>query len=393
MRGERKLGTLTASLLGGIRSDQPKRKLMMKRTMSLLGIAGCALAAGSLYAATYSESFENTTDGSYPTTEWSAGSVTNNGSYSAPMAGFPLTNSVNHTKVLLVEGDATCTPTSGTGSGKPLVDMMVQASRPDEELELPEGEGPVHIAVAVDSNGYFNVYCTKKSDGSIGWSRLSNTVYDDAAWARVSLLFDYSASRCQVRIDGEPMMTADGYIAADRSDATGAWYELATNETQTTISALKIIGCTAVDDVLVDNTENVAYSIASTAVTNGVSCAWLDQYGLGWDSTTAGTIYDSTGMTVAQKYNACLSPFDDQKFEVKSMAVADNNGTATVTVGIPEFVTTTGRKVVIDYGTDSTFSEKDTADVPANQSTVNITAPAGDVIYYRLRATTTAAAE
>ena len=67
---------------------------------------------------------------------------------------------------------------------------------------------------------------------------------------------------------------------------------------------------------------------------------------------------------------------------------AEANGTATVTVGIPEFVATPGRKVVIDYGTDKTFATKTTQDVATGQSTVQITAPAGAVIYYRLRATT-----
>ena len=93
-------------------------------------------------------------------------------------------------------------------------------------------------------------------------------------------------------------------------------------------------------------------------------------------------------MTVGAKYNACLSPLDGQVFEVKSMAVAEANGTATVTVGIPEFVATPGRKVVIDYGTDKTFATKTTQDVATGQSTVQITAPADAVIYYRLRATT-----
>ena len=333
--------------------------------------AGCALAAGSLYAANYAESFESantwTGDGTLFATNYDYNGV----------AGKPLA-SENHTQVLVIEGESYYNASSGSFTGSPLVDMMVQAALPDDALEAPEGEA--HIAVAVDTNGIFNVYCKNKS-GTAAWYPLSSKVYADGAWARVSLLFDYVNSLCQIRIDGEPMMTENGYLKTDKT-GNGAWYALATDTTSSTaVSNLKVVGCTAIDDVVIATNAN-SYAVAANATNDvGVSCAWLDQYGLAWDANTAGTSYDSTGMTVAQKYDACLSPFDDQKFEIKSV-----KATATKTqVGIPKTIAVSGRKVVLEYGSSPSMGSETT--VTAGAETVEIDLPeAGEVKYFRLRA-------
>ncbi len=350
----------------------------MKRTKNFLGVAGCLLAAGSLCAADYTESFENAS-----VSPWTGGELSETTYSYAGITGLPLPNA-NHTKVLLVEGDATCTPTGGTFAGKPMVDMMVQAALPDDALETPE-EG-AHIAVAVDTNCIFNVYCKNKSNEA-GWYPLSSTKYADGAWARVSLLFDYANKRCQVRLDGQPMMTANGYLDETTTDTTksGAWYNLVSTDTtaSTAVSNLKVVGCTAVDDVVIAEDKDAYVYATDGAAVSGVPCAWLDQYGLGWNTNAT---YDNTGMTVAQKYDACLSPFDDQKFEVKSVTV-DTTKNKTV-VGIPATVDTVGRKVVLQSSADSTFATgTTTTDVAAGQETVEVSLPtAGAVQYFRLRA-------
>lgn len=349
---------------------------MTKKTKCLLGIAGSMLAAGSLCADPYNENFEGATS------TWTGdGTITETTYQYSGIAGLPLSTD-NHTKVLVIEGDSSYAPSGFSGS--PLVDMMVQAALPDDALETPEGEA--HIAVAVDTNGIFNVYCKNKSNEA-GWYPLSNTVYADGAWVRVSLLFDYDADRCQVRLDGQPMMTVNGHLDATTTDAAenGAWYTLAS--TGSSVSNLKVVGCTAIDDVVIAANAS-SYAVAANATNDvGVSCAWLDKYGLAWDATTANKSYDSSGMTVAQKYNACLSPFDDQKFEVKSVTV-DTANNKTV-VGIPATVDTVGRKVVLQSSSDSTFptTGTTTTDVAAGQETVEVALPtAGNVQYFRLRA-------
>ena len=352
----------------------------MKRTMSFLGVAGCMLAAGSLCAADYAETFEGAS-----ASAWDGGELfpTNYTSLYTGIAGLPLPSEA-HTKVLLIEGDATCTPTGGTFADKPMVDMMVQVALPDDALEAPEGEA--HIAVAVDTNGIFNVYCNNKAGTAASWYPLSNKKYEDGAWARVSLLFDYANGLCQIRIDGEPMMTEYGYLNSAKT-VNGAWYPLVTETTSSTaVSNLKVVGCTAIDDVVIaEDKDAYTYATAGAAVL-GVPCAWLDQYGLAWDTTAS---YDSSNMSVADKYKYCFSPFDGQTaadFEVKSMSTTASS----VTVGVPETVATAGRKVVLESATNEAFTEgKQETPVAPNTTTVVIdrTPEPGKVLYFKLRAT------
>ena len=147
---------------------------------------------------------------------------------------------------------------------------------------------------------------------------------------------------------------------------------------------------TAIDDVVISaNAES--YAMTANLATNGVSCAWLDQNGLGWDTTAS---YDSskkadgtTAMTVADKYKYCFSPFDGQgeaDFAVKSISTTAEK----VTLALPTTVANGGRKVVVDYGTDKDFGTYDTTAEVTGTATVQIDVPApGRVTYYRLRAT------
>ena len=99
-------------------------------------------------------------------------------------------------------------------------------------------------------------------------------MYDQTGWARVSFLFDYTVSpkRCQIRIDGQPVMSANGYLTADAAtdaEAGGAWYTLANSGDG--VTSMKVIGCTAIDDVLMDST-STSYAIVANAAAGGVPC-------------------------------------------------------------------------------------------------------------------------
>ena len=361
---------------------------MMLKMKCFGALAGCALATGALYAdPTYSELFDAAAEEASAT--WSAGKATTRNYTFNAAAGLPRSGSTlpSGNKVLVIEGSASYTHGSALAS-TPMVDMMVQTARPDDELGFPSAENTddIQIAVAVDSDGKFNAYCTGKS-GTVGWYKLSDTVYDPTGWARVSFLFDYTVSpkRCQIRIDGQPVMSANGYLTADAAagdTASGAWYTLA--NAGTGVTSMKVIGCTAIDEVVLDSTIT-SYALAANAAVGGVPCSWYDQYGIKWDSTEA---YDGSGMTVGAKYNACLSPFDGQVFEIKSVGVKEESGTKKVTVAVPTPDSTrTDRKIVVEYSTDSSFATSSTEDVPANATSVDITAPAGGAtMYYRLKA-------
>ena len=360
----------------------------MMSKMKCFGLfAGCALAAGALYAdPTYSQTF----DGTPNLTGWTGGTVTETNVTYTSAAGLPISASFpSPNNVLVIEGNTTYTTNSAIGANStPLVDMMVQTARPDDELGFPSSEttSDIQIAVAVDSNGCFNAYCKNKA-GTVGWYQLTNTVYAATGWARVSFLFDYPHARCQVRIDGQPIMSANGYITADAaSDDTraGAWYNLAKDDANG-VASMKVIGCTAIDEVLM-NVDSATYKLTEGAAVDGLPCAWYDQYGISW---SASGVYDASGMTAAQKYNACLSPFDGQVFEIKSVGVKDDSGTKKVTVAVPTpDGTRTDRKIVVDYSADKTFATGvDSVDVPNNATSVDILAPASGAVFYRLRVT------
>ena len=358
-----------------------RKDTFMMSKMKCFGLfAGCALASGALYATpTYSEKFESANT-------WSAGTPTTSNYTFNANAGLPISGSAlpSGNKVLVIEGSASYTHGSALPS-TPMVDMMVQTARPDDELGFPSSEDTtdIQIAVAVASNGCFHAYCKNKS-GTVGWYKLSDTVYDQVGWARVSFLFDYTVTpkRCQIRIDGQPIMSANGYLTADGSVAgNGAWYTLANDGSG--VTSMKVIGCTAVDEVVLDST-STSYALAGGSDGSGVPYSWYDDYGISWSPDTS---FDNSGLTAAQKYNNCLSPIDGQTFAVKSIKVEKVNDVEKATVEIPVFVSTTGRKVFLDYGTnkDSLTGHQE---ITAGQSSVSIDIPAGEnVVYYRLRST------
>ncbi len=364
---------------------------MMKRTMSFLGVAGCALAAGSLCAASVTNTFDTAEAVGGWTGDCARSTSESNYVFSAAsVAGFPTgskSDPMSGNYVLTVEGTANVTV---TGAGNtPLVDMMVQAARPDEELELPsEDEGEVHIAVAVDSEGYFNAYC--KTNGSdSGWCKIQSTPTGEDAWVRVSLLFDYEHGRCQIRLNGEPVMSDFGYVQATGNTTGGAWYNLANGSSA---SSVKVVGCTAIDEYVLNDAGEYPL-VAGAKNAEGVSCAWLDQWGLAWNKSAehydSSTKTNGTAMTVADKYKYCFSPFDGQgeaDFAVKSMATTDSS----VTVGVPATVATAGRKVVLESATNEGFTEgkQETTVSPATTTVVVNRIPVpGSVLYFRLRAT------
>ena len=355
----------------------------MMSKMKCFGLfAGCALATGVLYAdPTYSQTFNGSTD--LPA-GWVGGTVTESNVTYSSTAGLPISASLaSANNVLVIEGNTTYTTNSAIGAnGTPLVDMMVQTARPDDELGFPSSEttSDIQIAVAVDSNGCFNAYCKNKAD-VVGWYKLTDTVYPATGWARVSFLFDYPRARCQVRIDGQPIMSANGYITADAApDDTrpGAWYNLA-KDNANGVASMKVIGCTAIDEVLM-NVDSATYKLADGAAFDGLPCAWYDQYGISW---SASGVYDASGMTAAEKFNACLSPLDGQTFAIKSVTADAANSKAVV--GIPATVNTPGRQVVLEYG--STPSMGSETPVTAGDTTVDVALPsAGAVQYFRLKA-------
>lgn len=281
------------------------------------------------------------------------------------------------TNVLCVQGTVRCA--APTAENKPAtVDMMIQIARPDDALELPSGEGETaQIAVGVDANGKLNVYC-KNKQGKAAWHLLGDTAYTEGSWHRMSLTFDYGKGTCQISLDGVALVSANGYITADpakNEDVAGSWYKL--NASATKLTAVKVVGSTAIDEMVVKHGDTNADVLpVPEGNTGDVPNAWLLAQGVA-DPTAKAP--DGSNLTVAQKYLVGLNVVDGEKFEMKSMAMAGDK----VTISHPKFNPVPGKTVKIAYGATAACSAGNVA--AESDGSTEITLPTDtNVFYYKL---------
>ena len=354
--------------------------------------AGCALfAASAMGADKVSENFESpATAGAAVTSlaNWTGSGTITASNYTAAVTsiGRPIGAGSN---VLVVEGRVTRSSV-GTSSGKPAtVDMMVQIVVPDDALAFPSGTDTngIQVAVGVDTNATLKIWCKNKSDAA-GWYSLGTTAYTVGSWHRVSFTFDYGNQLCQVRVDGDPILTANGYFSNSTdaySGQDGSWYKLASNSA-TSLSSVEVIGSTAIDDLLVKDTDGDVNSVLPTladasGTTGGVPNTWIEEQGI-TRAQAEGQALDSTGMTVANKYAAGYDVADGKKFGVKTMTLEGT--TATITFDAANVKS--GYTYVLSTSTDkSTWSDATTltaAQAAAGTVSVTLDAP---VKYLKLK--------
>lgn len=300
---------------------------------------------------------------------------------------------------LSVDGSVTCT--AATAVNKPAtVDMMLQIAKPDEALALPSGEttSDIQIALGVDTNGTLKAYC-KNRDNEPGWYALGTTEYAEGEWHRVSFTFDYDHNTCQIRLDGEPLMTANGYLTSDPAGAsagTGSWYKLNTTTVQK-ISSLKVVGSTAIDEVVVkygEGLDEVQPPLADIdgSTASGVPYQWIAEQGITRAQAEATTLPDNSGMSALEKYQTGLPVGDGKTYVITAMEMmgeGDNlKATLTVPAMTPPEGTNVGRRNVIVYGSDpNSLTEKQV--IPSGATTVvldvNKATSGVTKIYYQLK--------
>ena len=302
------------------------------------------------------------------------GSVTNqNVGYTKPAGvGSPI-NTATDKLYLSVDGSVTCT--AATAVDKPAtVDMMLQIAKPDEALALPSGEttSDIQIALGVDTNGTLKAYCKNRNDVT-GWYSLGTTEYAEGAWHRVSFTFDYTKKTCQIRLDGEPLMTEYGYLTSDGTGtANGSWYKLNTTTVQN-ISSLKVVGSTAIDEVVIKQADSgevtdVLPSLADAeSKTDGVPNQWIAEQGVTRAVTEKAP--DGSNMTVADKYKAGFNVADGKKLEITKMAVK----TEDVELTVPVAQSPDGYKNVIEVKNGETIVQ--TKDIASGTDTVTAVVP------------------
>ncbi len=298
--------------------------------------------------------------GDKPGTWEGYGSVTNQtAGYAKPVGvGSPI-NDATDKLYLSVDGSVICT--AATEENKPAtVDMMIQISRPDEALALPTGEtttDDIQIALGVETDGTLKAYC-KNRNGVTGWYALGETQYAEGAWHRVSFTFDYGHRTCQIRLDGEPLMTADGYLTSDpegASAAIGSWYKLNTATVQK-LSSLKVVGSTAIDEVVVKYGEGLGdvqppLADIGGSTASGVPYQWIAEQGITRAQAEAATLPDNSGMSALQKYQTGLPVGDGKTYVITSMAMAGEAGNVEVTLRVPKMTPPKGRQNVVVWGT------------------------------------------
>lgn len=359
--------------------------LRKKKILTAALCAGGVVLSAALTAAetpVVSQPFETPTDDVATLTDGSAtwegyGSVTNQavGTGYAKSVGKPIsgTNETDtHKLYLSVDGSVTCT--AATEENKPAtVDMMIQISRPDEALALPSGETTdgIQIALGVDTDGTLKAYCKNRADVT-GWYALGTTEYAEGEWHRVSFTFDYTKQTCQIRLDGEPLMTTDGYLTSDpegASAATGSWYKL--NTATVKLSSLKVVGSTAIDEVVVKYGEGLGDVLPSLAdigdLTGGVPNQWIAEQGV--TRTVTEKAPDGSDMTVADKYKAGFNVADGKKLEITKMAVKTDG----VELKVPVAQSPDGYKNVIEVKNGETIVE--TKDIASGTDTVTAAVP------------------
>ena len=381
-----------------------KKKILTAALCAGGVVLSAALTAAETETTIVSQQFARVTGdltqlgGDKPGTWEGYGSVTNQtAGYAKPAGvGSPINGSTDKL-YLSVDGSVICT--AATEENKPAaVDMMIQISRPDEALALPTGEettGGIQIALGVETDGTLKAYCKNRADVT-GWYALGETQYAEGAWHRVSFTFDYGHRTCQIRLDGEPLMTADGYLTSDpegASAAIGSWYKLNTATVQK-LSSLKVVGSTAIDEVVVKYGEGLGdvqppLADIGGSTASGVPYQWIAKQGITRAQAEAATLPDNSGMSALQKYQTGLPVGDGKTYVITAMSMADENGEVWVTLTVPKMTPSEGRRNVVVWGTSpDEMNGKIVLEAKASAvdlKVVPVGAPGVTKVYYQLK--------
>lgn len=380
-----------------------KKKILTAALCAGGVVLSAALTAAETETTIVSQQFARVTGdltqlgGDKPGTWEGYGSVTNQTvGYAKPAGvGSPI-NAATDKLYLSVDGHVTCT--AATTENKPAtVDMMIQIAKPDEKLVLPTGEKAdgIQIALGVETDGTLKAYCKNRADVT-GWYALGETQYAEGAWHRVSFTFDYGHRTCQIRLDGEPLMTADGYLTSDpkgASAAIGSWYKLNTATVQK-LSSLKVVGSTAIDEVVVKYGEGLGdvqppLADIGDSTASGVPYQWIAEQGITRAQAEAATLPDNSGMSALQKYQTGLPVGDGKTYVITAMSMADEKGKVWVTLTVPKMTPSEGRQNVVVWGTSPDKMEKKIV-LEAKASAVDLeVVPVGasgvTKVYYQLK--------
>ena len=241
--------------------------------------------------------------------------------------GFPMPKDA-HTKVLEVE-DAAVRNFSCTTNGNDRLDMMIAVVRRSADETPVEAKDGEKVVIICDEDGKLKLLCRNANGGAV-WATLSETVYKNGDWVRLSVSLDSTTKPGEtyalVRVNGEACMTDFGVRSPLDPTAGGAWHRALGNSEDGKIAVLDLRGSVKVDDVIKTTEEFETELSAETTQIDGVSVAWLKAQGLGLNpqKPIPAPMLRSLGYLLADAYDAGLDPTVDEPFAITGILVLDD---------------------------------------------------------------------
>ena len=241
--------------------------------------------------------------------------------------GFPMPKDA-HTKVLDVD-DFAERSFSCTTNGNDRLDMMiavVRRSNDEPPVEVKEGE---KVVIVCDTDGRLRLRC-RDADGEIVWATLSDTVYANGEWVRLSVSLDSTTKPGEtyalVRINGEACFTDFGVRSPLDPTAGGAWHRTLEFCDGGRIGALGLYGSVKVDDVIKTTEDFDAEISAETTHIDGVPVAWLRSTGLGFNPEVPMTSENlrNLGYLLGDMFDIGLDPAVDEPFAITGIRILDD---------------------------------------------------------------------
>ena len=249
---------------------------------------------------------------------WSGEGFVSATSYSpAVPAGYPL-QLESHSKVLVVDGDVERDYSAAAGTGT-MLDTMVRVTREIAENPVTDVDN-CQVALYFDANGRPTLQHASAADGTtLLRTTLSEHAFANDDWVRTSLIFATNtagAAWCQVRLNGEPCVTAAGIRSPSSPVSPGSWHRaLGGGTTAGRISSVALQGSGAVDDVALYGAAAtpaaLEFDTSAGTSTNGVPYAWLSDHGLPWNTALD---LDGDGFDSASEWTAGTDPLDALSF-------------------------------------------------------------------------------
>jgi hypothetical protein len=241
--------------------------------------------------------------------------------------GFPMPKDA-HTKVLDVD-DFAERSFSCTTNGNDRLDMMiavVRRSNDEPPVEVKEGE---KVVIVCDTDGMLKLRC-RDACGEIVWATLSDTVYANGEWVRLSVSLDSTTKPGEtyalVRINGEACFTDFGVRSPLDPTPGGAWHRTLEVCDGGRICALGLHGAVKIDDVIKTTEDFDAEISAETTHIDGVPVAWLRSAGLGLnpEAPMTGENLRNLGYLLGDMFDIGLDPAVDEPFAITGVRILDD---------------------------------------------------------------------